>query len=181
MPQHDEFGTCKIRVFFGFAQKRLALPSESKKIQNPVPEPALNGDSGDKDGLSTDLSYPHSDFMLKKLIGEKIRSIRNKKNLPLLQLSQITGQQTSYLTEVELGKRNLSIDSLEKIMDALNIKPGNLLDFREIDPDSQEFETRTVLEVHYQFLLGKKSEDVKMIHKITTEIFKSIDAAARSE
>ncbi|GIO91528.1 hypothetical protein J31TS3_27550 [Paenibacillus lactis] len=66
-------------------------------------------------------------------------------------------------------------------MDALNIKPGNLLDFREIDPDSQEFGTRTVLEVHYQFLLGKKSEDVKMIHKITTEIFKSIDAAARSE
>lgn len=116
---------------------------------------------------------------LKKLIGEKIRSIRNKKNLTLLQLSQITGQQTSYLTEVELGKRNLSIDSLEKIMDALNIKPGNLLDFREID--SQEFETRTVLEVHYQFLLGKKSEDVKMIHKVTTEIFKSIDAAARSE
>ncbi|WP_279615620.1 helix-turn-helix domain-containing protein [Paenibacillus lactis] len=107
--------------------------------------------------------------------------MRNKKNLTLLQLSQITGQQTSYLTEVELGKRNLAIDSLEKIMDALNIKPGNLLDFREIDPDSQEFGTRTVLEVHYQFLLGKKSEDVKMIHKITTEIFKSIDAAARSE
>jgi hypothetical protein len=67
LPQHDEFGTCKIRVFFGFAQKRLALPPESKKIQNPVPEPALNGDSGDKDGLSTDLSYPHSDFMFNGL------------------------------------------------------------------------------------------------------------------
>ncbi len=118
---------------------------------------------------------------LKKLIGEKIRSIRNKKNLTLLQLSQITGQQTSYLTEVELGKRNLSIDSLEKIMDALNIKPGDLFDYREIDPDSQEFETKTILEVHYQFLMEKKSEDVKMIHKITTEIFKSIDASSKSE
>lgn len=62
-------------------------------------------------------------------------------------------------------------------MDALNIKPGNLLDFREIDPDSQEFETKTILEIHYQFLLEKKSEDVKMIHKITTEIFKSIESS----
>ncbi|ASS68153.1 MULTISPECIES: helix-turn-helix transcriptional regulator [unclassified Paenibacillus] len=118
---------------------------------------------------------------LKKLIGDKIRIIRNNKNLTLHQLSQLTGQQASYLTEVELGKRNLSIDSLEKIMEALNIKPGDLLDFREIEPDSQEFETRSILEVHYQYLTKKKCEDVKMIHKITQEIFKSIESSAKSE
>ncbi|SDJ44745.1 helix-turn-helix domain-containing protein [Paenibacillus naphthalenovorans] len=117
---------------------------------------------------------------LKKLIGERIRNIRINKNLTLHQLSQLTGQQASYLTEVELGKRNLSVDSLEKIMNALNIKPGELFDFREIDPDSQEFETRAILEVHYQFLLEKKSDDVRMIHRITKEIFASIEGANKS-
>jgi transcriptional regulator with XRE-family HTH domain len=114
---------------------------------------------------------------LKKLIGERIRNIRMNRNLTLHQLSQLTGQQASYLTEVELGKRNLSIESLEKIMNALNIKPGELFDFREVDPNSQEFETRAILEVHYQFLLEKKSDDVRMIHKITKEIFNSIERA----
>ncbi|MCR2802674.1 helix-turn-helix domain-containing protein [Paenibacillus soyae] len=112
---------------------------------------------------------------LKKVIGERIRNVRNKQNLTLQQLGQLTGHQASYLTEVELGKRNISIDSLEKIMKALCIKPGELFDFREIDPDSQEFETTSILEIHYQFLMEKKSDDVKMIHRITKDIFRSIE------
>lgn len=118
---------------------------------------------------------------LKKLIGERIRNIRVNKNLTLHQLSQLTGQQASYLTEVELGKRNLSLDSLEKVMSALNIKPGELFDFQEIDPVSPEFETRAILEIHYQFLLEKKSDDVRMIHRITKDIFRSIEGTNKSD
>ena len=112
---------------------------------------------------------------LKKIIGEKIRNIRIKKGLTLQQLGHLTGHQASYLTEAELGKRNLSLDSLEKIMNALEIKPGELFDFRELDLNSSDFETRSVLEVHYQFLKEKKTTDVKMIHRITKDIFNSIE------
>lgn len=110
---------------------------------------------------------------LKKLVGERIRSIRINKNLTLHQLSQLTGQQASYLTEVEHGKRNISLDSLEKIIHALNISPRDLFDFRDIDPDSREYGTRAVLEVHAQYLSEKDSEDVKLIHRIAKEIFKA--------
>lgn len=112
---------------------------------------------------------------LKKLIGEKIRSVRVAKNMTLQQLGTATGLQSTYIGDVERGKRNASIDSLEKIMIALDIRPGELFDFRELDLNSPEFEMRSILEVHYQFLKEKRNEDVQMIHRITKDIFKSID------
>ncbi|MGM1050531.1 MAG: helix-turn-helix domain-containing protein [Bacillota bacterium] len=114
---------------------------------------------------------------LKKIIGDKIRYIRNSRQMTLQQLSEATGLQTSYLGDVERGKRNTSLDSLEKIMNALDIKPGDLFDFREVDVNSSQFEITSVLEVHYQFLKEKKTEDVKMIHRITKDIFNSIEGA----
>jgi len=112
---------------------------------------------------------------LKMIIGEKIRSIRNAKDLTLQQLSHATGLQTSYIGEVERGKRNVSLDSLEKLITALDIKPSELFEFRELEVNSPEFEINSVLEIHYQFLKEKKTDDVKMIHRITKEIFASIE------
>jgi transcriptional regulator with XRE-family HTH domain len=112
---------------------------------------------------------------LKRIIGNKIRNVRNSRGMTLQQLSEITGLQTSYLGDVERGKRNTSLDSLEKIMNALDIRPGDLFNFREVDITSSEFEISSILEVHYQFLKAKKTEDIKMIHRITKDIFDSIE------
>ncbi|TDF95458.1 helix-turn-helix domain-containing protein [Paenibacillus piri] len=114
---------------------------------------------------------------LKRIIGDKIRNIRNSRGMTLQQLNETTGLQTSYLGDVERGKRNTSLDSLEKIMNALDIRPGDLFDFREVDVNSSEFEINSILEVHYQFLKEKKTEDVKMIHRITKDIFNSIEGS----
>ncbi|WP_159887969.1 helix-turn-helix domain-containing protein [Paenibacillus puerhi] len=111
----------------------------------------------------------------KKIIGDKIRNVRNARGMTLQQLSETTGLQTSYLGDVERGKRNISLDSLEKIMIALDIRPGDLFDFREVDINSCEFGISSILEVHYQFLKAKKTEDIKMIHRITKDIFNSIE------
>ncbi|KZS47054.1 hypothetical protein AWU65_14530 [Paenibacillus glucanolyticus] len=118
---------------------------------------------------------------LKRIIGDKIRNVRNARGMTLQQLSETTGLQTSYLGDVERGKRNTSLDSLEKIMNALEIRPGDLFDFREVDINSSEFEISSVLEVHYQFLKAKKTEDVKMIHRITKDIFNSIEGSRQEK
>ncbi|MFH5181443.1 helix-turn-helix domain-containing protein [Paenibacillus sp. TAB 01] len=112
---------------------------------------------------------------LKMIIGDRIRFIRNLKGMTLQQLSLATGLQPSYLGDVERGKRNTSLDSLEKIVTALNMKPEDLFEYREVDINSEEFEISSVLEAHNQFLKEKKIEDVKMIHRITKDIFKSIE------
>lgn len=112
---------------------------------------------------------------LKKIIGSKIRNIRQSKDITLQHLSETTGMQASYLSDVERGKRNTSLDSLEIMMNALDIKPGDLFDIHELDVYSHEYEVNTVLEEHYQFLKTKKADDIKMIHRITKDIFNSIE------
>ncbi|MFD0675983.1 MULTISPECIES: helix-turn-helix domain-containing protein [unclassified Paenibacillus] len=118
---------------------------------------------------------------LKRIIGDKIRNVRNARGMTLQQLSETTGLQTSYLGDVERGKRNTSLDSLEKIMNALDIRPGDLFDFRQVDINSSEFEVSSILEVHYQFLKAKKTEDVRMIHRITKDIFNSIEGSRQEK
>ncbi len=66
-------------------------------------------------------------------------------------------------------------------MNALDIKAGDLFDFREIDVNSSHFEITSVLEVHYQFLKEKKTKDVKIIHRITKDIFNSIEGTHLKE
>jgi len=77
---------------------------------------------------------------------------------------------------VERGDRNASLDSLEKIIRALDIQTSDLFDFSELHVDQTNLELKDTLEVHYNFLKSKNLEDVKMIHRITKDIFKSIES-----
>lgn len=54
-------------------------------------------------------------------ICEKIRSLRNRQNLTLKELSEKTGLSVSFLSQVERGTSSLAITSLKKIADALNV------------------------------------------------------------
>lgn len=51
----------------------------------------------------------------------KIKELRQEKNLTLKDLSEQTGLSLSFLSQIERGASSLSITSLKKISDALNI------------------------------------------------------------
>ncbi|KRF31703.1 helix-turn-helix domain-containing protein [Paenibacillus sp. Soil787] len=112
---------------------------------------------------------------LKKLVGEKIREIRKNKGLTQEELSEKAQIKYTYLGDVERGVRNISLESLEKIMNALEIRPGDLFDYRELRLNSNEIELDAVLEVHHNYLKHKRVEDVKMIHTISKEIFRNLE------
>jgi transcriptional regulator, XRE family len=54
-------------------------------------------------------------------IGHKIKVLRNEQGLSQEKLALKAEIDRTYLASVELGKRNLSIKSLEKILNALEI------------------------------------------------------------
>ncbi|WP_213950551.1 helix-turn-helix domain-containing protein [Tepidanaerobacter syntrophicus] len=56
-----------------------------------------------------------------------IRSLRQKRNMTLEDLARQTGLSVSYLSEVERGKKQPSLETLEKISQALNISRDALL------------------------------------------------------
>ena len=60
--------------------------------------------------------------------GLKIKKIRMSKLMSLTKLSQKSGISRSFLSEIESGKKNISLATLEKIAKAFNMKPHQVLD-----------------------------------------------------
>lgn len=60
-------------------------------------------------------------------LGERLRELRQQHGLTLLQLSQQTTLSVSYLSDLERGRTNPSIDTLERIAGAYRMLLGELM------------------------------------------------------
>lgn len=81
--------------------------------------------------MKTDSSF----LELHSQLGKRIVYLRKEKKMSQLSLSIATGLSKSYLSELEKGKRNPSVDTLMKIVMALDITLEEL--FRGIVPLEQ--------------------------------------------
>ncbi|HTY13464.1 MAG TPA: helix-turn-helix transcriptional regulator [Candidatus Omnitrophota bacterium] len=61
-------------------------------------------------------------------MGGRIQTLRKKKQLSQEELAEQAGIHRTYIGAVERGEKNATIETLEKIASALNIKVGELFD-----------------------------------------------------
>ncbi len=61
-------------------------------------------------------------------IGDKIKSERLNKSLKQKELAVRVGISISYMSDIERGRTNPSIQTFKKISDTLNIKASELID-----------------------------------------------------
>lgn len=61
------------------------------------------------------------DLSLLGQLGKRIAFLRKQRGLTQLTLSADTGLATSFISDLELGKRNPSIETLWKIAEALDV------------------------------------------------------------
>lgn len=75
--------------------------------------------------------------MIRKELGKRIKNLRsNKIKLSQEKFALQINMDRTYLASVEAGKRNISIDNLEKIANGLNISLSELfLDIEKIGDD----------------------------------------------
>ncbi|MFC1986094.1 helix-turn-helix domain-containing protein [Chloroflexota bacterium] len=73
----------------------------------------------------TDRSTQDKQLLLK--IGDNIRKVRKQRGYSQEEFADIAGFSRSYYTEIETGKRNISILNLIKIMEALNVNPNEII------------------------------------------------------
>lgn len=59
--------------------------------------------------------------MITEKVGQRIKQLRNKQELSQEKLALKAELDRTYLAGVELGKRNISLKSLEKIVNALDV------------------------------------------------------------
>lgn len=58
--------------------------------------------------------------------GKAIRRIRQDKNISQEELADMCGLHRTYISDVELGKRNISLENIDRIADALEITLAQL-------------------------------------------------------
>lgn len=66
--------------------------------------------------------------MIKSLIGQRIRMMRNRAGYSQESFAKVCGLDRTYIAGVELGKRNISIENLNRIAEALNLTLAELCD-----------------------------------------------------
>ena len=67
-------------------------------------------------------------------LGKRIRELRKANKLSQQKLALMTGVERSYLAKLEAGKRNPSIDCIEKIAGGLDITLSQL--FQEVEDET---------------------------------------------
>jgi transcriptional regulator with XRE-family HTH domain len=60
-------------------------------------------------------------------VGQRIKSRRNELNITMTQLASMTGLTAGFISQVENEKVSVSLDSLTKIAQALEVSPINLM------------------------------------------------------
>ncbi|MEC2267408.1 helix-turn-helix domain-containing protein [Bacillus subtilis] len=71
---------------------------------------------------------------IKSLFGQKVRQIRlSKDNMSQEKLAFECDLHRTYISDIERGTRNVSLDNIEKIAKALDVEPKDLFDFTTFD------------------------------------------------
>lgn len=66
--------------------------------------------------------------ILRKILAKNIRELRLSKQLSQEELADICGLHRTYISDIERGNRNVSIDNIEKIAKGLDVDPSILLE-----------------------------------------------------
>ncbi|MBP5972493.1 helix-turn-helix transcriptional regulator [Brasilonema sp. CT11] len=62
------------------------------------------------------------------LLSRNLRKYREAAKISQEELADISGLHRTYVSSVERGERNISIDNIERLANALNLKPSILLE-----------------------------------------------------
>jgi transcriptional regulator with XRE-family HTH domain len=61
-------------------------------------------------------------------VGLRIAQLRNDKNLSQQKLAYEANIERTHLTHIEKGRKNISLSTLDKLINALDIKPKDFFD-----------------------------------------------------
>ncbi|WP_186576346.1 helix-turn-helix domain-containing protein [Aquibacillus kalidii] len=72
---------------------------------------------------------------LAKVLGERIRMYRKNKKLSQEELAHLSNTHPTYIGQIERGEKNVTIDTLEKVVNALQISLEELFRFSSLGND----------------------------------------------
>lgn len=79
------------------------------------------------------------------IVGKKLRRYRKNKKITLKELSEMTDLSVSFISQVERNECSLTITSLKKIADALDVKMSEVFEMEENDSYVHNKENQVLL------------------------------------
>ncbi|MEX1029103.1 MAG: helix-turn-helix transcriptional regulator [Paenibacillaceae bacterium] len=105
-----------------------------------------------------------------KIIGARIRDIRKDRSLTQEQLAEMSGFHSTYIGAVERGEKNITMLTLEKMSEALEVEVHEL--FRYADLNLRQTSKQKDLQDIMDRLLKLSAADIKKAKAILNEIYK---------
>lgn len=106
---------------------------------------------------------------LRNIIGQRIRDKRKEKGWTQEELAEKTGMHPTYVGKLERGEKGATIDSLEKIVNALDVTFEEL--FKYIQPSTTESDENPILWQIVDVLNSKNINDQKAVLKFIDFMF----------
>ena len=66
---------------------------------------------------------------IKEKFGAKVKQLREERNFSIEHLADISNVDRNYISDIEKGKRNVSIEIIEKLSKGLKVKIQELFDY----------------------------------------------------
>lgn len=112
--------------------------------------------------------------VLTKQVGERIRYFRKLKGWTQDQLAENADLHYSYIGGIERGVRNISLETIDKIINALEVEPTELFTF-QAKLTSAQMARRRAIDEHITMITNRSTEEIKRITKINRDILDAID------
>ena len=97
---------------------------------------------------------------LKEMIGSRIREIRNKKGITQDQLAERVRISSKYLSSIERGKENPTLNTILKLARSLDIMPAEFFTHLEIEDPAKR--KSMIIEM----LDGADEDKLKLAYKV---------------
>ncbi|MEJ3720377.1 helix-turn-helix transcriptional regulator [Paenibacillus polymyxa] len=111
---------------------------------------------------------------LRKQIGTRIRAIRNAKGLTQQKLADIASLDYRYIGALERGERNFSIDTLEKVLTALNVSISELMFSKEHMTEDETIRQEAIDE--FVALTSRlNDEQISILRRVSKEVSRAFD------
>lgn len=113
-----------------------------------------------------------------KLVGAQLRTIRKAIGLTQEELAEKTGKigvSKSRISDIERGEANITLETLEMLMNALEIHHNELFNFQKLATTTDFEEKSYMLDLHLSVLRDRDIDEVKYVLNTTKEFLDTVD------
>ncbi|GFZ87342.1 transcriptional regulator [Paenibacillus marchantiophytorum] len=109
-------------------------------------------------------------------VGARIRVFRKNRGLTQEQLGEKVQQPQSYVGAIERGQKNISLDTLERIVDALEIRPSDLFNSYNGLQSKEQIEKDKLIDFLTHLLQSRHLREVVTVKRLIEDVLNAYDA-----